>query len=285
MDSTTLQIGIAAGSALLGFASSYTLERIKRRREPNRQISWDANTEQGIVETHPDLRQSIDIRYKGSPVSSLTAVTCRITNTGNMVVKNQQVRFAFPVGTTLLDASLDPVPQREIGAIREVDQEMAPLEAIYKISHLERGQDVVVKLLATGKEASNWQVFPFNEDGDVDFQERDNSRRREDKEHVVPFLTILTAMILFGFIATPLASNILLTYILSLVELTLAILLSSHVLSMARWIRDTLSGDHPPFGNSVHSGEGAILQVGGNVSGDIHFARPKNSKQQADVED
>ena len=282
MDASTLQILIALGSALLGFAFSYALERIKRRREPNRQISWDAATEQGIIETHPDLREKIDVTYNGLKVDGLTAVTCRLTNTGNRVVKNQEVRFTFPAGVKLLDASLDPVPQREIGVTRITAKE-APMEAIYRIDHLEKGQDVIVKLLATGKEASDWKLFPFNQDGDVDFQQRDNIRRREEKEHVVPFLTILTVMIIFEAIAAPLASKTPFAYIPPIVELALAALLSSHVLPMARWIRDTFSSydNSHSLVNTVRGGEYFVLAH--TITGGVLFGtREKGDSDESD---
>lgn len=272
VDSTTLQIAIPAGTLVVGFASSYILERIKARREPSHRISWEATTERGIIETHPDLRGSVTVSYKGEKVDDLTAVSCRVSNTGNRVVKNELVRFEFPVGCKVLDAQLDPVPQREMSVIRQRDREADQREVVYSIGHLERLQEITIKLLASGRNAPDWMIYAFNDVGDVDFQRRDVSRQRKDKEHVAPFLTYLVLMLLSYLIIGPLTSDWIVSSGLAVLELIMAILISGHLIPMARWVRDSFSKSESDNKNSITGiwGNGRAVQISGNMSGDIH---------------
>jgi Na+/H+ antiporter NhaA len=50
---------IAAG---IGFALSILVDRIKVRREPRKEISWDAHEEGGIVAVSPAIRERVEIQ-------------------------------------------------------------------------------------------------------------------------------------------------------------------------------------------------------------------------------
>lgn len=272
MDSTTLQIAVPAGTLVVGFASSYVLERIKARREPSHRISWEATTERGIIETHPDLRESVTVSYNGQQVDDLTAVSCRVSNTGNRVIKNQLVRFEFPIDCRVLDAQLDPIPQREISVVRQQDRETDQREIIYVIGHLERQQEITIKLLASGRSAPDWAIYAFNEAGDVEFQRRDVSRQRKDQEHVAPFLTYLFIMLLVYLVVGPLSSDWLVASGMALVELILSIPISGHFVPMARWVRDSFSKSDSSAKNSIAGigGNARALQISGDMRGHIY---------------
>lgn len=285
VDSTALQILVPIGSAVLGFVSSYSLERIRRRREPTHRISWEATTERAVIDAPPDVRSGIAISYNGSPVVDLAAVTCRISNTGNRVVKHQFVRFEFSPGSQILSSRLDPAPPRELSAVRVGDREIGSWEAVYEIGHFEKGQDVTVKILASGRNLEDWKIYSFNDAGDVEFQRRDVSRRRQDEEHVIPFFSYLIAMLVFASVFAPIAGVEFGGYLLGFCELILAILVANHVIPAVRWLRDTIANRSSRSGmnNMIQGGRYGYVYQFGDVAGHVTLAAP--SKPDEDGEE
>lgn len=194
-DSWELKVSLALLTGVLGFATAYAIERIRAKKNQKRLI-WDAIVDRGLVEARGDLKHDIEIRYKGESVKNLASVSLRVRNAGATVVKGQQLRVAFPTGSRILDAYLEPPPPREVHARRAIEREVDRSEACFEIGHLERAQEVRMELFTTGSQSTQMTVYPFNEEGDVDFQEGSTSRIREDREKLGPFVTLLLLAIL-----------------------------------------------------------------------------------------
>jgi len=187
-DSVAGKVTLLALTAILGFASAFVLEQIKRKREPHKQISWDMDIERGLVAVSPSVKERVEVLYRNRPTNNLLAVRFKASNTGNQVVKSQYIRFEFSRLTTILDEDLDPPPPRELGAEQARIPELQQNETRYVIKHLERGQEVNFLFVVDGEDAGPPSPHPYNEEGDVSFIPRDVARVDEDTEHVQPFV-------------------------------------------------------------------------------------------------
>jgi hypothetical protein len=85
------------------------------------QLSWDADLDVGTIAVRPDIREKVSILYNDDRITTLTALQCRIANTGNKVVKGQQLRFSFGPDVRVLEAYLDPSPGPEL-QVEETDE-------------------------------------------------------------------------------------------------------------------------------------------------------------------
>ncbi|MFG1894791.1 hypothetical protein ACGFIP_12305 [Micromonospora zamorensis] len=189
-------IGLALITAAVGFATSLLVERRKARREPRRQLTWSAAYERGLVRVSDDMRAKVRISYNDAEVSNLMSMVLTIANTGNRVVKNNYIRVSFsPTSAKVLEAVLDPAPEREVG-VSAVDEDSHPYESRFIIGHLERTQSVSYRFLIAdvSPQASPFSVHSFNDEGDVDFVQRDAARVRSDAEHLRPFLQAATLL-------------------------------------------------------------------------------------------
>jgi hypothetical protein len=196
VDSLEGQILLAAIGVVLGFASALLVDQLKARREPRKQLSWDAVEELGMVSIRPAVRERVKVLYRGHPVSDLFALKCRISNTGNRVVKDHQVRFQFPDNCSVLDAYAEPEPAREL-QFSELDGEgLSPVERLYHIGHLEKNQEVIFQFILTGPSIHGWAVYSFNAEGDVAFQRRGAATIRQDQAHIRPFLFWLLLLLI-----------------------------------------------------------------------------------------
>ncbi|HET9895151.1 MAG TPA: hypothetical protein VFQ44_09470 [Streptosporangiaceae bacterium] len=198
------QVALLAVSAVFGFACSYALARLSSRRDPRKELSWDASVDRGVVAVGPEIRRNVVISYRGDAVEDLVAVTWHMANTGNRVVKNEEVRFAFSEGTRILDTYFEPEPEPELRAAIVAASVADPLTRKVTVGHLEKGQEVTVRIIVTGSAEIAYNIFGFNEEGDVSFQQREANRLSREQDHVVPFLTFgvlfLTVPALFSAI-------------------------------------------------------------------------------------
>jgi hypothetical protein len=98
----------------------------------------------GVGESSPVDEQSDDAglrtlaRNCGRPDLGATA----IANTDNRVVKNEQVRFNFGDRAQVLEHSLYPTPEPELGVVQVHDSGLTSLDYVYRIEQLEVGDQV-----------------------------------------------------------------------------------------------------------------------------------------------
>jgi hypothetical protein len=242
------QLGRVVLAAVLGFVAAYGLERIKRRREPHRQLSWDGATLAALPDAVSELREKLEIHYQGTKIENLWEIHCLVENTGNRVVKDQHIRFKLPAGTHVLEAILDPEPEPEIGVHEERIEGAPQQHPQYRIAHLERKQSVGWRLIVTGPEAASWTPIPKNDEGDVDFVERGVQRALEDAEHVDPFFKILLLLVFLpSAIDAVSAGEAIDRFLSGAIQLLLLAMLAPHLAAVGRvlaaaarrWTSDT----------------------------------------------
>lgn len=192
---------LALVASLFGFLFSMLLEWRRNRRIPRKQLSWEIYIDTRLVEIESSLAGQVLVSYSGNPVENLTSVNFKVTNTGNSVVKNQFLRFAFPERAKMLEATLDPAPEPELG-VRDVSESAdSHRERRFELGHMEVGQSVGFHFIADGGDWSSWTgVHPFNAEGGVDFQRRDVARVKADQEHIRPFFIYLVILLVVPFI-------------------------------------------------------------------------------------
>jgi hypothetical protein len=262
---------VAVVGAIVGILGTVAIERMKLRREPTKRLSWDAGVHNAMVSTDDTIRRLLRLSYNDYPIEGLSSVEFRVENSGNRVVKNEQLRFSFPPGAQIIEAVPTSQPEREMGVARRPDLEQSASEAVFTIGQLERGQSVGLRLSVAARDVAGWKVVAHNEEGDVDFHERAAARRREDREHVPAFfrLAFLT------FTVPPLAA--LLGYVgqLAAVVLGVAFLISiaPHIAPTGRTLRDFLTRPEPPQGG-IHIGtvDSSTFAIGDHSS--ASSARP-----------
>ena len=100
---------VAVVSGIIGFLASFVIERIKKKNEPRKQISYSKVVKSGIVGTiEKDIEGKIGILYNGKPAQNMFYALFDIENTGNQQVKNQEIRFEFTDDSEILDVFHSP---------------------------------------------------------------------------------------------------------------------------------------------------------------------------------
>jgi RIP homotypic interaction motif len=191
---------LAAFTAICGFILAVILQRIQDRRAPRKAISWDAEIERP-ARLEKDNDNRIGISYNGTPVKDLVQVRILMENTGNTLIRNEYVRFRMPSEARILEITSDPAPEQELGVSEDESLATSHAERRYKIGHLEAKQSVSFLIVTDGGAWHSWQdIHPYNEEGDVLFQQRDIARAKEDAEEVQPFIRNLVALILLAIL-------------------------------------------------------------------------------------
>jgi hypothetical protein len=272
----SLQVTLSLGGIVLGAVCSYIVMRLNARHDPRKQLSWEATTDRSLVSVRPEIRDNVSVLYKTEEASNLVAIKCRIINTGNQVVKNERLRFAFPDGTRIFEADFSPQPEPELKARRVDDSDHAkPTDRVFEIGHIEVAQEVSFELVADGPNADKWAIHPFNEDGDVGFQQRDVNRIRGEQEHVVPFVAISIGLLVVPLVISNLyigdGITIFISPFMFLIRLALVIALLPHILPVARLIRRLVAlqlakpEPEPATRVTVESGSPYFVASSGNV--------------------
>lgn len=278
-DSVISKVAFAVGSAIIGAACSYVVALLLARRSPHKQLSWDASTDRGLLAVSAEIRDNVNISYKGEKVNDLVAVKCRIANTGNVVIKNQQLRFAFPDGTKLLEADFAPQPEREIRASRLNLEDLRDTERIFLIGQLEASQEVSFEFIATGLRAEEWRLYSSNEEGNVEFRQRDANRIRDEQEHIRPTIIIvalffITSALIQAVEATDFFINQFLAGIGVIIDLSLAIALIPHTLPITRIVQRLiarwLTKPDPTTNVTIQGGNARVVASSGTV-GSVQF--------------
>ncbi|MGW6961268.1 hypothetical protein [Streptomyces chartreusis] len=256
---------IALAGGLVGVLGTMAIEYVKARREPTKRLSYDAETRTAIVSADDQVRPRLGLTYDGRYVEDLSSVEFTVENTGNCVVQQQQLRFRFADSSEVLDAAATSTHEAEWGVQRRPDLEQSHREAVFAIGHLERGQRVTFRLLASGRGSGSWEVVPHNPLGDVDLRERSAARMKDDREHMPAFFslsfllfTVPPVFSAFGFVGEVTAAFVSASFIAAAVP---------HLAPTARALRDVLFRSHQP---------GRILTVGGDVQEGVLVAGDNN---------
>jgi hypothetical protein len=191
-----IKVTIAVVSALLSFLGSLAIVQIKRRNEPQKQLSYAIEIVRGLVKIGEKVKDKVNISYNGQDAQNLYRIACDVRNTGNTVVKDQYIRFEFSEGVEVIDFYYEPEPEREIGVEESAEEELLSHEKRFKISHLERDQQVCFRFVLSGGKEVDVQLHPFNEEGDVEFVPKSISRAADDTALVTRFVFLYLLYIL-----------------------------------------------------------------------------------------
>ncbi|MEA5259022.1 hypothetical protein VB264_14595 [Arcicella aquatica] len=188
-------------SALLGFLFNYLLTKRKEKRD-SKQLSYELTIKDVITKEESPIKDNISLTYRNNTVPNITFISCTIKNTGELVVKNQEIRFEFKNTDKLsiLEDYFDPKPEPELGVIKESNTEKGLSERKYKIGHLVKDKEVKFNFVVS---ASNpvLKLHDYNPSGDVIFNEVNINKRKSDKEIMKSFLYTNIFLIVFYPIA------------------------------------------------------------------------------------
>jgi hypothetical protein len=277
---TASKVAFAVGSAIIGAACSYVVALLLARRNPHKQLSWEATTDRSMLSVSSEIRDNVSIRYKSEDVSNLVAIKCRVINTGNTVIEDDQLRFAFPNGTKILEADFSPQPERELRASKVDLPDLKETECIFFIGQLGAGQEVSFELMATGLRSEEWGLHQSK--GDVEFRQRDANRIKDEQEHIRPVVIItaffvITSALIQAVEATDFFLNQFVASIGVLIDLALAISLTPHILPIARIIQRLvtrwLMRPDPTTSVSIQGDDARVVASSGTVEGGVRFGQ------------
>ncbi|MFG2058599.1 hypothetical protein ACGFI9_31700 [Micromonospora sp. NPDC048930] len=287
-DSLTEKVALTVMGAIIGLLGAYVLDRLKARREPLRRLSFEVEVARALIEVQPDIRSRVKILYSGREVGDLAHVRCRITNTGNRVVKNHHLRFTFPEGATLLEAYLAPEPEPELGVTLVGESHQPRAERRYRIAHLEHGESVTYNFVTAGGDFHGWRPRSHNDEGDVTFQRRGVEVAKADAEHVTRFLLILVIYYLVTAVLGAVSFGYLTDLLLLTVHVAAIVAIAPHVLPMVRVVQRLLTsraaGAHGPVTNVVAGDEGSVVVLHGSTVTGLRIKTPKSGAQQRNVQ-
>lgn len=186
-------ITVAILSAVLAFLSGYALAGIGKRQGSGKKLSYSLDIQKGLVQVEKNVKEKVKVLYAGEEISNedLYHINCDIENTGATVVKSQEIRFSFSEKVRILDSSLEPAPQPEMKVESVHEPTLEAYERKYRIGHIERGQSVGFSFVVTSKEDIDLRLYPFNQDGDVEFNSKSVNKVADEQEKIAKFLALL----------------------------------------------------------------------------------------------
>jgi hypothetical protein len=194
---------------LIGFFSNYLLAKRKEKNE-SKELSYEIETKKVITKGESPIKDRIGILYNDNPVNNLSFVSLRVRNSGEIVVKDEQLRFEFPSNTIILDSYLEPPPEPELAVSEIIESQKArsSFERIFKVGHLVKDKSVNFNFVINGADP-NLKIHDYNEGGDVKFNEASVNRAKNDAEILREFLIINFIIILFYPLLTARLFNLL----------------------------------------------------------------------------
>lgn len=200
-ESFAIRLTVALISSLVSFIVAYFFYRRNKSKEPLKQISYELEKSNGLVEIDEKIRGNINISYMGTPIDNLSYIKTTFENTGNRIIKNQHVRFQLESKSTFIESFFNPVPEKELSAVDTYNGE--DNEKTIKIGHLEKGQKVSYHLVVSG-ENPQIKLHPFNEEGGIEFATRSATKEVTDKQILKRFFLIIIILVIipevFGLI-------------------------------------------------------------------------------------
>ncbi|WP_067837018.1 hypothetical protein [Nocardia lijiangensis] len=221
---------IAVVAVIVGFVLKEVADQLRDRKKVKR-LTYSMNVGSTLTDVPQKLAQKVSVRFGGLPVEGqVYEVTCRVENTGHLVVKEEYLRFSFPERCQILEAYVLGDPPLEYG-IKEAPLEgQADVDQRWVVAHLERRQSVSFGFLVAGPTATAPQLFGHNDEGDVELNPKGRTAEREDASHVRPLLTY----VLLSFLVPVLPSYELGEAISGLVRLVLLLLTIPHLYPVGR---------------------------------------------------
>jgi hypothetical protein len=177
------KITIAIVAAILAFSSSYLIMRFTERRKPRAQISYSINTDRALTPFKEELKKDTQVRYQNNVVQNLFLVKCVIRNTGNMVVRGEELRFSFSNSAKILDFSIFPEPEREFGLVEDNPLRRDQTERRVVIDYFPRNRELTFGFIVDG-ERPELKPYAKNDKEDVEFAKGELQQAKYDEEIV-----------------------------------------------------------------------------------------------------
>jgi hypothetical protein len=221
LDKPFLQnVAIAVLSAVLAFLSGYALASISKRSGSGKRLSYNLNIETGLVNVEKNVKQRVKVLYEGKEIGNLSNIKIDIQNTGNSIIKAEEIRFEFLRGTQILDFYFEPQPEPEMKVEKITDLSIREFERKCRIGHIEREQELGVQFVVTSDSEINLKLHSYNENGDVEFQSKTTTKALSEREQVAQFLSLIVMYFIippvFSFINEGIAGLVRLVLLLSL---------------------------------------------------------------------
>ncbi len=195
---------VAVVSGIVGFLASFIIERIKKKSEPRKQISYSKVLKSGIVgNIEKDIESKISILYKGTPAQNMFYALFDIENTGNQQVKNQEIRFEFTDKSEVLDIFYCPKKiQPEMGLQELSEPNLGKHERKFRIGVIKPKENLGFRFIIQGSENESLDFgFHTRNDDDVNFIKVEDKKVADDIDQVREFLmNCLVAAVLFPLI-------------------------------------------------------------------------------------
>ena len=192
LDKTFLQsVAVAILSAVLAFLGGYALAGISKKSGSGKRLSYSLNIESGLVNIDKNIKNKVRVLYENQEIVNLSNVKFDIENTGNSVVKSEEIRFEFSEGSRIIDFYFDPQPHPEMKVEKLDDSGLKDCEKKCRIGHIERNQALGVRFVVSSDSEIKLTPHPYNENGDVEFSSRSATKILNEREQVANFLSLL----------------------------------------------------------------------------------------------
>lgn len=189
MDTNTMtwEIIKIASTAILSFVTGYVLFILNKKKD-GKEISYDVRIIRGLLEIKDIIKNDIQILFKNSPTDNLTYIELDIYNSGNHVIKNQEIRLECPNNNKILEIIFEPQIEPEL---HFEEFPMTNLnERKIRIGHFEKNQRIGIRLIVAG-ENTDIKLHPYNPEGNVIFNSKSVNKNMDEKEKVIYFVTLL----------------------------------------------------------------------------------------------
>jgi hypothetical protein len=192
LDKAFLQnVALTVLSAVLAFLGGYALAGISKRSGSGKRLSYNLDVETGLVNVEKNVKERVKVLYEGKEIVNLSNIKVDIENTGNSVVRSEEIRFEFLQGTQVLDFYFEPTPEPEMNVEKMTNSGVREFERKCRIGHIEKGQKLGVRFVVTSDSDIQLKLHPYNEHGDVEFVSRSATKTLSEREQVARFLSLL----------------------------------------------------------------------------------------------
>jgi len=182
---------LAVVSGIIGFLANFVIERVKKKSEPRKQISYSQEVKSGIVgEIEKDIEDKIGILYNGRPAKNMVYALFDIENTGNKQVKNQEIRFEFTDDSEILDVFYYPQkiePEMELKELTESN--LGKHQKRFRIGVIKPKEKLGFRFIVQGSKKESPELkYHHKNDEDVNFIKIEDKKVADDIEQVRFFL-------------------------------------------------------------------------------------------------
>jgi hypothetical protein len=192
---TTAKFLIPLAAAGLGFLANLLLDSLRRRREARRQLAYSCVETPIALPVRDDaVAPQLQLTYAGRPVSELHTVTYQIRNSGNLLLKDQYLRFEFSDRLRILDSGFVSPPAPELQAEAHVTNPVVvlpkPATALghFKLGHLNPRDEVALFLLVEGQPYEAPVVHLYNPESEVEIVETSVQQVRAERERLASLI-------------------------------------------------------------------------------------------------